>query len=222
MQRILAAKRLFAVGLLAMMAGLFCLALTSASPAYAITIVPACARQTNCSGGSCPPPTLSCAIATFRNVASLIVGITGGAALLMFVYGGFMLLTSGGVESRVTSGKTILKNAIIGIVLVFTAGYIIDYAVQRLTTGGRWVTEGTACNNGFGQYRIISGRGPVCQTPCSARPNVEAGYQCTSEPDASACNTDFTGCSGGARCCIPPPPPPVNAPPEENLPPIEL
>ncbi|HTK05180.1 MAG TPA: pilin [Candidatus Eisenbacteria bacterium] len=215
MNRKSAARHIFALGLLSMLAGFFCF---SAAPAFAVTIVPSCAR---CSGPTCPPPSLSCALATFRNVASLIVGVTGSFALLMFVYGGFMLLTSGGVEAKVTTGKTILKNAMIGIVLVFTAGYIIDYAVKRLQ-GYREIVAGQSCNNGEGTYNSVSGRGMICQTPCTARSLRDAGYQCTTDPAATGCSVDYIGCSGSGgsnRCCIPPPPPPPEAPPSEEAPP---
>ena len=207
-----AAKGVFALGLLAMIAGFFSFALlASPAPAYAIAIVPECAR---CSGPDCPPASLGCALATFRNVASLIVGVTGSFALLMFVYGGFMLLTSGGVEAKVTTGKTILKNAMIGIVLVFTAGYIIDYAVRALQGSQTVIVGTTKCNNDEGTYQSVGGHA-VCVTPCSARSRRDAGYICTGDAQATACIEEATGCGSGTRCCLPPPPPPVNAPAEE-------
>jgi len=197
------------LGLLAMLAGFFCF---SAAPALAVTIVPQCARDAGTN-----PASLACALATFRNVASLIIGVTGSFALLMFVYGGFMLLTSGGVESKVSTGKTILKNAMIGIVLVFTAGYIIDYAVKSLQ-GRREIQAGTKCNNDEGTYQIEGGYA-VCRTPCAAPSRRAAGYACTADPDATGCISDATGCNGSQHCCLPPPPPPVNAPPEDATPP---
>jgi hypothetical protein len=187
----------------------------AADPAHAITIVPSCARGPATES----PPSLSCALATFRNVASLIVGVTGSFALLMFIYGGFMLLTSGGVEAKVTTGKTILKNAMIGIVLVFTAGYIIDYAVKRLQ-GYREIAAGTECNNNEGRYADVPGRGMVCRTPCSAPSLRSVGYICTTDPASTGCNIDYvcsgSGSSTGSRCCIPPP---DEAPVEEEAPP---
>ena len=60
------------------------------------TIVPDCARVV-----SANPPGLDCVMQAFRNIATLIVGITGSAALLMFVYGGFTMIASRGAEAEV-------------------------------------------------------------------------------------------------------------------------
>ncbi|HSD12075.1 MAG TPA: pilin [Patescibacteria group bacterium] len=194
------ARHVVVCGFFAMLSGFLFFA---AEPALAITIVPSCARA-----ASLQTPGLDCVLATFRNVASLIVGITGSFALLMFVYGGFMLLTSAGVESRVTTGKTILKNAMIGLVLVFTAGYLIDYGVNTLR-GRHMVTvdanNPTYCNDGRGRYVDVPGRSnAVCQTPCTAMAPI---YSCQAPgPNVSGCNVDFTGCGEGMQCCITPAP----------------
>ncbi|MEY4744116.1 MAG: Type secretion system pilin [Candidatus Parcubacteria bacterium] len=183
-------------------------------PAVAITILPSCARG---GAGASAPPGLDCALGTFRNVASLIVGVTGSFALLMFTFGGFMLLTSGGVESRVTKGKEILKNAIIGIVLVFSAGYLIDYGVNALR-GRNYVQVGAACNDGRGREVDIPDRGLICQTPCTRMAGPDAGnpiYSCQDEtlPGITGCNIDYTGCSGAhMKCCLTPPPAPPETP----------
>ncbi len=205
------ARRFFAFGMLAMFAGFLFVAV---EPAYAITIVPNCARAS-----SLQTPGLDCILATFRNVASLIVGLTGSFALLMFVYGGFMMLTSGGVESKVTKGKEILKNAIIGIVLVFTAGYLIDYGIHALQ-GTHYATVGSACNDGRGSLVDAGERGLICRTPCARMAGPDADhpiYSCQEAATATGCNADYIGCGGSQACCLTPAPEPTTpeAPPEE-------
>lgn len=54
-----------------------------------------------------------------------VVGIVGALALLMFVYGGIMWMTSGGSEERVKSAKNILKNSVIGLLLIFFSYTIV-------------------------------------------------------------------------------------------------
>lgn len=98
----------------------------AALPALA-AIVPECALVAGKN-----PPDLNCVLLTFAGIAQLILGITGSAALLMFVYGGFVLLSSGGDSGKVTTGKTILRNAIIGIFIIFTSGYIVQYGMDQL------------------------------------------------------------------------------------------
>jgi hypothetical protein len=66
-------------------------------------------------------------------VAQFIWGISGSVALIFFMYGGFTWLTSAGSPERVTQGKTIFKNAIIGLMLIFGSWVIINFAFWALT-----------------------------------------------------------------------------------------
>ena len=212
-------RRLLALGVIASLALVFAVV---AEPAYATTIVPSCARPSTVNA---PPPSLACALQTFQNIARLIMGITGSAALLMFVWGGFTLLTSGGVEAKVTQGKTIIKNAVIGIILVLTAFYIVDYFVYALR-GSTLHTPGSPCQNNKGIWVSVSSTTVECRTTCQSLIQEEANFlpeaqrhQCMSRdsvPTGYVCNDNVCG-DGSAtsqRCCAPPEPEPVAAPEE--------
>lgn len=67
------------------------------------------------------------------NFSKLILGVVGSLALLMFVYGGIMFIISQGNEEKITSAKNILKNAAIGIIIVFTAWIIVNFVIMALT-----------------------------------------------------------------------------------------
>jgi len=67
-------------------------------------------------------------------VTNFIFEIVGGVSLAMFVYGGYVLLTSGGVSEHVTKGKTILTSAVIGLVIVFTAQLGVQFLLKTLAT----------------------------------------------------------------------------------------
>ena len=64
------------------------------------------------------------------NVATWILGIIGSLALLMFIYGGFVFIFSGGSQEKVTQGKQILINAVIGLVIVFSSYLIIQFTMK--------------------------------------------------------------------------------------------
>ncbi|MDD5527904.1 MAG: pilin [Patescibacteria group bacterium] len=66
------------------------------------------------------------------NVSNWILGSIGAIALLFFVYGGFVFILSGGNEEKVREGKTILMNAIIGLVIVFASYLIIQFSAGLL------------------------------------------------------------------------------------------
>ncbi len=160
----------------------------AAMPALATTIVPPCATNQGVNA-----PGLGCIEETFLNVASLIIAVTGSFALLMFVYGGFTMITSNGAEKKVSEGKTILTNAVIGIILIFLAGYIIDYIKLRLT------------------------KGQVKATSCTDM--APSGYQCMSDPTQGRdCSTVYSGCGSAGQCCIPLTPDELKAAAQEAVP----
>jgi len=57
-----------------------------------------------------------------NNVINWILGFAGGIAVLFIVYGGIIYIT--GAEKGAERGKTILTNAIIGLVII-----ILSYAI---------------------------------------------------------------------------------------------
>ncbi len=69
----------------------------------------------------------------------LLLGMVGSLALLMFVWGGFQWLISGGSEKRITAGMATLKNAVIGLLIVFGAWIGVNLIVATLnpSTNGR-------------------------------------------------------------------------------------
>ena len=101
--------------------------------ALAVSIVPECAR-----GGELAQ--LDCMLQTGGNIAQLILGLTGGLALLMFVYGGFLMLSSGGSSDKVERGKKTIVAAVIGIFIVLFAGYLIRYGLARLGVSSEFTT----------------------------------------------------------------------------------
>jgi len=88
-------------------------------------IIPTCAK------GTTVPP-LSCFLTLLGNVSKWILGISGSIALAMFVYGGFMMMASGGVPDKVNKGKTILTQAVIGLIIIFGAYFAVDFLTKAL------------------------------------------------------------------------------------------
>jgi len=82
---------------------------------------------------------LPCYAATFTNplgdvtIPGLIgkiiksaVGIVGSLALLLFIFGGFTWMTSGGNEEKVKKAQNILKSAVLGILIIFTSYALLN------------------------------------------------------------------------------------------------
>jgi hypothetical protein len=68
------------------------------------------------------------------NVIKAALGFTGVLALLMFVWGGFLFLTSRGNMEQVKQGKNTLVWATIGLVVIFTAYTVVNTLVASLVT----------------------------------------------------------------------------------------
>ncbi|NTW22526.1 hypothetical protein HGA34_03215 [Candidatus Falkowbacteria bacterium] len=72
------------------------------------------------------------------NVAKWIERIVGSLALLMFVYGGFVLLLSQGSSDKVAKGKAVIVGAVIGLVIVFTSWAVINMIVKGIGGSESW------------------------------------------------------------------------------------
>jgi Type IV secretion system pilin len=101
--------------------------ISSFSPiVHAAGIIPSCATGNDSNCG------LNDMLQLGVNIANWILGIVGAVALLFFVYGGFVFILSAGNEEKVKEGKTILMNAIIGLVIVFASYLIIQFSAGLL------------------------------------------------------------------------------------------
>lgn len=77
------------------------------------------------------------------NVANWILGISGSLALLAFIVGGLMFLTSAGNKERVEQAKKILSGAVIGLAIVFFSYVVINFILSTVfpeykTNFGTW------------------------------------------------------------------------------------
>jgi hypothetical protein len=91
--------------------------------------LPGCISNGNCQ--------LDDIIKTGVSFANLLFGLSGAVLLATFVYGGVLYLTAGS-SGNVSKAKDMLKNALIGMVLVFGAGLLVSvvYDTFRSDAGG--------------------------------------------------------------------------------------
>jgi len=76
------------------------------------------------------PPELTTFIGTIINV---VLGLSGIALVVLFVYGGILWMTAMGNKEQVDKAKRLLTNTIIGMVIIVAAYAIADYIVASLT-----------------------------------------------------------------------------------------
>lgn len=67
------------------------------------------------------------------NILQAGMGIVGALALLVFIYGGFRWLTSGGEPVKIQEGKDAMKWATVGLVVIFTSYALVRFVFSTLT-----------------------------------------------------------------------------------------
>ncbi len=67
------------------------------------------------------------------NLLKAAMGIIGALALLVFIYGGFIWLTSGGEAGKIQAGKDAMKWAAIGLVVIFTSYALVSFVFKAIT-----------------------------------------------------------------------------------------
>ncbi len=159
--------------------------------------------------------TLSDILQTGINGINLLFGISGSVALALFVWGGFLWLTSAGSQEQIKKGTGILKNSVIALIIILGASVIVrffagDILGLAVTPGGQLkapeavcarAANGTSC----GDNSVCFSR--ACITECdykAATDSSRAGYSCQLKlaPAAGDCKEGL--CPGGEnnQCCI--------------------
>ena len=69
-------------------------------------------------------------------VISAALSVVGSLALLMFVYGGFLWLTSRGDPKQVGKGKDTIMWATLGLAIIFGAYVLVNTIIDAVATGG--------------------------------------------------------------------------------------
>lgn len=76
------------------------------------------------------PDQINSLITTVINIFSLVVGVV---AVVMIIIGGLKYITSSGDSNNVTSAKNTILYAIIGLVVVALAQFIVKFVLERAT-----------------------------------------------------------------------------------------
>ncbi len=78
--------------------------------------------------GQDPSTKVNDLITQIINVFSVVVGIV---AVIMIIYGGFKYITSGGDSNNITGAKNTILYAIIGLIIVALAQFIVRFVLSK-------------------------------------------------------------------------------------------
>jgi cytochrome bd-type quinol oxidase subunit 2 len=96
-----------------------------------------CGSNLDASGSGCDSnvttgsSNLNGVITDIVNIFSVIVGIV---SVIMIIYGGFRYVTSGGDSGNVSSAKNTIIYAVIGLVVVALAQFIVQFVLDKVTS----------------------------------------------------------------------------------------
>lgn len=76
--------------------------------------------------------TFNCLPTLFSNVVSVLLTLSGVAALFFIIFSGIKFITSGGDPKQVEGARKTLTYAIIGLIVIFLAYFIVN-TVATLT-----------------------------------------------------------------------------------------
>ena len=65
-------------------------------------------------------------------IIKAILGISGGLALLMFIWGGLIWMTSQGEKAKIEKGQKTLSWAVIGLAILFVAYAAVNWVIKAL------------------------------------------------------------------------------------------
>ncbi len=96
------------------------------SASAAFKLVPDCAKDKDGEAGFC------CALEMANNIKDFVLGISGSIALLLFVYAGFLWITSAGTPEKVKQGKRIMAQTVIAMLIIVVAWFAVNFVITSL------------------------------------------------------------------------------------------
>lgn len=85
----------------------------------------------SCEGTSTGTEKVNATIVQVINIFSTLVGVI---AVIMIIWGGLRYITSGGDSGKITSAKNTIIYALIGLVVVALAQFIVKFVLNKVTT----------------------------------------------------------------------------------------
>lgn len=70
-------------------------------------------------------------------IINALLGVIGTILVVLIIYGGFLWMTAAGEDEKVNKAKEIIKNAVIGLIVIFLAYGIASFVVRALVTAAQ-------------------------------------------------------------------------------------
>lgn len=94
---------------------------------------------------------------TVAKIIRIFLGFLGIIAVSLIMYGGWLYMTSEGNEEKITKAKQVIKNAVIGLLIILASFSIVSFIIGRLLGS----TSGTGGTGAGGSPNYQSGFGAI-------------------------------------------------------------
>ena len=135
--------------------------------------------------------------ATAGRIINIILGLLGVIAVGIIMWGGFVWLTSNGEEEKINNAKNILRNGVIGLVIILASWGIASFILSRLggaINGG----SGSSCTTGEVQNCGCEGT----MTCTDGNWGFCVNSKCTSDDKPTSCDSSPNpGCQAVNQIC---------------------
>lgn len=157
--------------------------------------------------GSCELVTLASRILTF------FIEVTVSIGAVMFVIGGLTMVMSAGDTGKVSKGKEMMSNAVIGLVIVLSAWLLMDTVLKMIVGEGSQaygVWEKISCTTQTqpSAYKTVESTTVPTKYPSTYGTGAYGGLLSTCAPGNTACSVDalkstgFTDAQAAVMSCI--------------------
>lgn len=99
-------------------------ALAATTPSEGCT--PACNAEDVCTAIGCISTSIDGADSFFGSVIKVAVGLGGGLALLLMLYGVFVVTTSAGIPDKLKEGQEVITSAISGLIFIILSVFLLN------------------------------------------------------------------------------------------------
>ncbi len=82
---------------------------------------------------ACGDDTKACLAAIVGSVVKIALGFVEVLLFIYLVYGGFLWMTSGGNEEGVKKAKIMIRNAVVGLVIITMSYVVTSYIITQLS-----------------------------------------------------------------------------------------
>ena len=142
--------------------------------------------------------------ATVGRIINISLGLLGVIAVGIIMWGGFVWMTSGGEEDKIRSAQTIIRNGVIGLVIILSAWGITLFILSKLGGAISGSGNGGSCLDGATQSCGCGGAGSMYCSNGSWSGCVGGSSDC-SHNNPTSCNSNLGSsvCAADNNICAP-------------------